>query len=71
MTWRFVSSLFVIPNLVRDLVFGLKNLGFKPRLWAGLFTSTKCVTDQCNNQYYPIMIINHWLRSVQSLNLSM
>ena len=29
MTWLFVSALFVIPNLVRDLGFGFKNLGFK------------------------------------------
>jgi len=31
MTWRFSCSLFVIPNLFRDLGFGFQNLGFKAR----------------------------------------
>jgi hypothetical protein len=33
MTWRFGSGLFVIPNLFRDLVFWLTNLGLKAPLF--------------------------------------
>ena len=39
MTWRFGSDLFVIPNLFRDLVFWLMNLGLKAPPCAGVFIS--------------------------------